>query len=211
VIIIPKKTFFNLDEEKKDRILNAALDEFAEYYYHEASVNRIVERADIAKGSFYQYFQNKKDIFMYLVSWIGEKKIDYMKEILSNIYEVDFFQGLRNLYISGIKFAIDNPRLEAIGNKIFKGGDDSVLKELLNMSKPSSIEFFISLLDKGIEKGEVDSKINVNLVANMLTNLNMSLGEFIYEDGKLDMKDMGVIDEMLYLIENGIKYRVNNK
>lgn len=67
---MPKKTFFRLPEEKKQRILTAAAEEFIEYKdnYDKSSVKRIAERADIAIGSIYKYFYDKNDLFLYLYS-----------------------------------------------------------------------------------------------------------------------------------------------
>jgi hypothetical protein len=55
------QTFSNLPEEKRQRILRIAIDEFADNDYDSASVSRIVARAGIAKGSFYQCFVDKDD------------------------------------------------------------------------------------------------------------------------------------------------------
>ena len=54
---MPKDTFFNLSEEKSTLIEDAALNEFAEHGFDNASINRIVEKADIAKGSFLSIFR----------------------------------------------------------------------------------------------------------------------------------------------------------
>ncbi len=53
---MPQATFFNLPEEKRQKILECALDEFAAHDYDSASVSKIVAKAGIAKGSLYQYF-----------------------------------------------------------------------------------------------------------------------------------------------------------
>jgi AcrR family transcriptional regulator len=50
------------------------LDEFSENDYANVSISRIVARAGIAKGSFYQYFENKEDLYGYLVDVIAETK-----------------------------------------------------------------------------------------------------------------------------------------
>ncbi|MBK7453960.1 MAG: TetR/AcrR family transcriptional regulator [Anaerolineales bacterium] len=60
---MPKQTFLNLPEEKRNFIINAAADEFAEYGFEAASINRIVANSKISKGSFYQYFEDKADVF----------------------------------------------------------------------------------------------------------------------------------------------------
>jgi TetR/AcrR family transcriptional regulator len=53
---MPKQTFFNLPDEKRDLITDVVIDEFADNDYDKVSISRIVQRAGIAKGSFYQYF-----------------------------------------------------------------------------------------------------------------------------------------------------------
>ncbi len=77
---MPKPTFFNLPEEKRKKIVNAAVDEFAEYGFEAASINRIVANSGIAKGSFYQYFKDKQDVFMHLLSVIEQEKMEFFKD-----------------------------------------------------------------------------------------------------------------------------------
>jgi AcrR family transcriptional regulator len=65
---MPKPTFLNLPDAKRDRITELALDEFSTHPYRQASLSRIVARAGIAKGSMYQYFENKLDLYRWLVT-----------------------------------------------------------------------------------------------------------------------------------------------
>lgn len=67
---MPKPLFFSIAQAKQDRIISSALKEFSTHEYHEASINRIVQKAGIARGSFYQYFEDKEDIFFYLFEQI---------------------------------------------------------------------------------------------------------------------------------------------
>lgn len=71
---MPKETFFNLPEEKRQRILDLAIEEFAHHDYQNASISRIVAEASIAKGSFYQYFEDKADLYRYLLNLIFQEK-----------------------------------------------------------------------------------------------------------------------------------------
>lgn len=64
---MPKDTFYRLADEKKQRILQAAYEEFYKNTYSKASINQIVKDADIPRGSFYQYFEDKKDLFLYVI------------------------------------------------------------------------------------------------------------------------------------------------
>jgi AcrR family transcriptional regulator len=65
---MPKQTFFNLPKEKRDRIIAAAKEVFSKNSYEEASINQIVKLAQIPRGSFYQYFADKDDLYGYLSS-----------------------------------------------------------------------------------------------------------------------------------------------
>jgi len=64
---LPKATFYNLDEEKKQNITNVLISEFSQKPYSEVNVKTIVERLGIARGSFYQYFNNLEDSYFYIL------------------------------------------------------------------------------------------------------------------------------------------------
>ena len=63
---MPSSTFFNLPEAKRRKLLDAAEAEFQRVPLSKASINRIIKDADISRGSFYMYFDDKLDLFQYL-------------------------------------------------------------------------------------------------------------------------------------------------
>ena len=58
-----KQTYYNHPKDKKERILKAIISEIDKYDFEDISINRIVHTAKISRGSFYQYFDNKTDLF----------------------------------------------------------------------------------------------------------------------------------------------------
>ena len=64
---MPTQTFFNLAEEKRQRIFNAIYMELKRVSFPEMSINQVVKNAGIPRGSFYQYFENKDDAFDFFV------------------------------------------------------------------------------------------------------------------------------------------------
>jgi AcrR family transcriptional regulator len=86
--------FEALDGEKQQRILNAAMKEFASKGYDDASTNRIVEGAGIAKGLLFHYFKSKKGLFLYLFDRGLRLVTD---EVFKGIdfSEADFFRRLQ--------------------------------------------------------------------------------------------------------------------
>ncbi len=75
----PRATFQNLPEEKRRRIVDLAVEEFSEHPYRQASLSRIVTRAGIAKGSIYQYFDDKLALYRWLfLEEVARRKIAYL-------------------------------------------------------------------------------------------------------------------------------------
>jgi len=64
---MPTKTFFNLKEEKRQRVEKALMHEFGKGSFEQASITNIVNEAKIPRGSFYQYFVDKEDAVTYLI------------------------------------------------------------------------------------------------------------------------------------------------
>jgi AcrR family transcriptional regulator len=67
---VSTETFRRLPEEKRRRILEAAWAEFSTVSFSDASINQIIRRAGIPRGSFYQYFEDKDDLFVYLMEQV---------------------------------------------------------------------------------------------------------------------------------------------
>lgn len=94
---MPKQTFFNLPEEKRETLIQAAKKEFSRVSLYEASISNIVKEADIPRGSFYQYFQDKDDLYFYLLTKLGEEQ---WKKLYTNLkgYDGDLFKSILKLY-----------------------------------------------------------------------------------------------------------------
>ena len=69
---MPHATFFNLPDNKRQRIMDAVWTEFTTVSYADASINHIVQNAGISRGSFYQYFSGKQELFTYVRQTILE-------------------------------------------------------------------------------------------------------------------------------------------
>lgn len=81
---LPTSTFFRLPEEKRRRLLDAAWDEALRVRFAEVSINRIIHRARIPRGSFYQYFSDKEDLVRYLFEGMREYFASLLGELLKN-------------------------------------------------------------------------------------------------------------------------------
>ncbi len=82
---MPTSTFFRLPEEKRQRLLDAAWEEFSRTGFSDASINQIIRNAHIPRGSFYQYFADKKELFWYLLDGIREYFFDIFQDALRDV------------------------------------------------------------------------------------------------------------------------------
>ena len=94
---MPKQTFFNLPEHKKKKLLESAEIEFARVPLFEASIANIIKMAGVSRGSFYQYFEDKDDIYFYLVDEKIKTAIMYFVSLLEK-HNGDLIEALTDMY-----------------------------------------------------------------------------------------------------------------
>ncbi|GKU85162.1 TetR/AcrR family transcriptional regulator [Niallia sp. NCCP-28] len=101
---MPKQTFFHLTQDKQDTLILAAKEEFSRVPLHEASIANIIKSAGIPRGSFYQYFEDKEDLYFYLLSELSKKNnerfISIMKEKEGDLFEtfIESFQFMVKIH-----------------------------------------------------------------------------------------------------------------
>ncbi len=207
---MPSQTFFNLPEEKRTRILDAAIEEFSSKAFNDASVASIIEKAEIPRGSFYQYFTDLKDLYKYLFDIIADKKLIYLNDAMASFHTGDFFEILKKLYMGGLKFAVSEPQLAKIGSKFAQEKED-FRKEIMGTLEGKTSDFYYNLLKSSQQKGEIDPKVDLEMAAHIFTTMNLSLIDYYLTKAKnediLEDTDMlmDIIDKMFYILTHGVK------
>ena len=164
---MPKELFYSIDSEKQSKILEAAMQEFSSQLYVNSSINQIIKQADISRGSFYQYFEDKDDLYYYIIDiTVKNTAYRYIKEFVSkkpedifSVYQAMFDYNLkllsdstyqrffRTLYLSmSYRLQQELKRIfSTIRNEMLQGQ----LKELQQMSgcDPVTFQELMSLLE----------------------------------------------------------------
>lgn len=165
---MPTNTFFNLSEEKKSKIIDAAKKEFERVPIEQVSIKNIVENAEIARGSFYQYFENKEDLFEYIMC----DKIGNIQNKLMKIIEKED-GNIINIFINVYDHLIQVGKMRK-NNKLFKQifenikTSDNLMfikKEEINKKLEQTL---YSLYDKNKEILSIQSEEEFKLVIEML-------------------------------------------
>ena len=209
---MPEQTFFNLPPEKRGKIIEAAMEEFAGHTFKTSSIARIVEAAGIPRGSFYQYFVDLKDLYRYIISVIADRKMDKFSTLAAELHSLDTFAKLRKLYRVGIEFAAENPKMALIGNHFLKESEE-LRVEIVGEYGEKGQEFFRGLLGQGMAQGEIDKSVDIDVASFLMFSMNTALADYylsqLDDKGMLPDPDrwLSLVDRMLYIVENGIRNR----
>ena len=126
--------FLNLEPEKRERILNAAINEFAHKGYKNASTNEMVKEAGISKGLIFHYFKNKKQLYFFLY--------DYLMEIMEKEYfqklwldEKDFLKKMRMAALTKLELFRKYPLIFKFFLTAYSETDDEVRNEVAHRNQ----------------------------------------------------------------------------
>ena len=115
---MPTERFYRLPEAKKRTIREAAIKEFARVPFEKASINQIIQNADISRGSFYTYFEDKQDV----VRYIFEDNARQLKECCEEELERndgDFFGMLEWLFEFTIRKLEESKEMVEVVKNVF--------------------------------------------------------------------------------------------
>ena len=210
---MPKQTFLNLPEEKRTVIIDAAIDEFAQYGLENASTNRIVANSGISKGSFYQYFEDKQDVFMYLLTVLEHEKMEYFKGKHPPSMNMDTFQYFRWMIKEGMEFNTSNPRLTQAITRVMIG-EGMYFGNTFADNRQKSLQALKIMIEQAIERGEVDPSVDVDLAVMVMETWSNTISTYVLNEGlkqknimkwMRSAKTQEMIDKLLYVMEYGLR------
>ena len=142
---MPSKTFLNLPKEKKVKFIKKSLLEFSTHRLKDASINRIVKSCDIARGSFYQYFNDIFDLYYYIFE-VSREKFDaaFSKSIEKN---KDLRKAFIDYYDTIIDYSTKRSNIKYFEN-VFRDMTLVSIKEDFSKNKKEIIGEIVSNIDK---------------------------------------------------------------
>ncbi len=198
---MPTQTFDNLSEEKKKKIFDAAVLEFSTRRFSEASINQIIKTAEIARGSFYQYFQDKEDIYLYMITEIGKEKMKVIGRTEELNPDADFFEIYMRMFKEGLQWARTNPDYYRVG-MLMELDDSQFLLKFREMSA-EGMKSLVTLIERDKQRGLIKLEVDSQLVVEMLYVLNMNLLMDDFKSGTEESMAKRFID-MVDIIRGGI-------
>ena len=219
---MPKPTFEKLPDSKRASFLKGFLEEFAAKNYDKASVSVVVRKLNIAKGSVYQYFENKLDLYLYLKSLCEMTKMQYVLGIKRASYAT-FWEYYRAQYEAGIQFDLEHPLESQFLYRIGEQESSDVLKDVMKEWKQQAIQAYIVVIQAEIDQGNFRKDLSAAAMTYFLVSVSLGIGDVLRDRYSIDFDEnikegkplfaldkralMEAVDEQIVLLKGALDYK----
>lgn len=185
---MPTERFFRLPKEKAETIRQAAIVEFKRVSPEEASINKIIQNADISRGSFYTYFQDKYDLLQWLMEdGIKSYQSFYLTELQKN--GGDIWDVFDRVFEDTIRWALEEGLIEIVKNMLnsgffrtmFPGGQRNCPPE---RARKDALEYLYPYVNQKI--CPISPEAFSDLMEMHAMSLMLSVKEFLLENHSLE-------------------------
>ena len=199
---MPKETFINLPEAKKEKITNAILKEFARETFNKASISNIIKEAEIPRGSFYQYFEDKEDAIRYIIDSFLENE---QKELLGFLVESkgDIFETSLRLFERLVEKSEEKEKLKLYKNILEESRKNNISIFNKNSREKNIREDFIKYIN--VDNFDIKSKEDIKDIVKLLmiltrnTTINVISKKIEKEEGKKELlKQFEILKRGIY-------------
>ncbi|MGN1195708.1 MAG: TetR/AcrR family transcriptional regulator [Acutalibacteraceae bacterium] len=209
-----KPTFDNIPEEKRKKILDVAVNEFANNGFENANINTIAKKADVSVGSLYKYFDTKADLFLTSVDY----GVSSLEKILAQVVslEEDVMVKLEKLVRAAISYSRENAVMIKLYNEFTTESNSDLGEKLAERMESITSDAYRKAIIKGQIDGEIRTDIDPGMAALMVDNMLMNL-QFsyactyygrrlsIYAGKDIFEKDDFVVENVLRFIKSALK------
>lgn len=208
-----KPTFAKIPTAKQERILDAAIKEFASNGYNATSINVIAKKADISIGSMYSYFESKENLFMTLLD-IG---YHYLNQALEEVIAMEgsLFDRLRKMISVSIEYSQKYHEVNQIYIDLSTEGLSHLSRHMSLKMESSTAAVYHNLIDQGKKEGifrkEMDTAVASFCIDNVIMMTQFSFASDYYKErmkiyaGNDNVLNTEVLaDKILDFLKNGL-------
>lgn len=209
---MPTQTFLALASAKRTRIVEEAISEFSERTYGEASLSAIVRRLGIAKGSIYQYFADKRDLYCWLVTEeVPRRKQAYSSEPAATA-RADFWERLRWRVERGIAFLVEHPRLARLTAASADPSADPEIRGLHRAVCEESYRDLRAFIAEGVKAGALPRATDLTLATSVVTAvIGPGLTDIILRELGAELHQVLSDDELRNRIDTRMRKKLARK
>ncbi len=201
---MPSQTFLNLSPEKQERILTAAVKEFGQRNVQEANLSNIVADAGISRGSLYQYFPNKEDMYVFVFDTLRARRSEKVRPAFALYKKAPFIEFFEDFYLRDSEYLLQHPTHIELGKQLY-GHSKGVSYGLIIQLQTRYKELFLVAIEFDKERGLIDQKIDTSALADLCVHLVTDVFIFQSIANRLSMQNIrDHVKKTLYIIQRGI-------
>jgi AcrR family transcriptional regulator len=181
-----KETFTRLPPEKQERILQAFLIEFLHNDFENASLSKVVEQLNIAKGSVYQYFGSKLELYQSLQKLCQAEKMHYVMGI-DRASQASFWDWYRALFEAGIRFDLERPQHSQF---LYRSGQDRSnpqLSQIRDETFRNSVAMFAEIIAREQQAGQISQRFPPAFISLTMVSQSLALRDYLEVFLRIDL------------------------
>lgn len=211
-----KDAFEKLSEEKRERILRVAREEFADNGFENTSIQQIAKKSCISVGSVYKYFENKEMLFNFVV----QDGLSLLEELLLGLASSreDIIVKAEKIIRALLRFSREKPELIKLYCSLTTGGNSEFLNELSQRIEAVSASIYTQAISLAQETGDVREGINPAYFAFLLDSIFMMLQFstacpyykerfFIYTGRQAPESDEQIVEQTLLFLKAAFNFK----
>lgn len=167
------KLFLKIPEEKRMRVIDAAILEFATHGYENSNTNKIAKNAHISVGSLFQYFENKEDLFLTVVKHCTQLLSDTFAEVV--IEGDSFFVTIEKILHKIIQVSHENPNIMKLYFEMSSPSKAQIIRKTVNNLEGYSYNLYCLIIRKGLKQGIIREDCDLHIFPFLLDNLFIML------------------------------------
>ena len=166
---MPTVTWARVDPARRAAIIEAAEDEFGAHGFSRGSLNVIARRAGVAKGSLFQYFADKRDLYAFTTDIASQRVRAYMEDL---IREVDpsrpFFEFLTDMLDGWVAYYAEHPHERALHAAVTLEVDTEARGSVRNVSNRHYLEVLRPLVHGAQVRGDLRADADTDALLSLL-------------------------------------------
>lgn len=160
---------FGKNFEHEQKLFAAAIQEFSEFGYSKASINRILEKAGMSKGQFYHHFKNKEGLYLALVEALIGTKREFLQNIMqATTAQNDIYSIFQARMTYELAFAREYPAMNRFAESLEREKGNGVYKKAAEQFSLNNDDLLNALIELAYEKGDFRKDIPLEFVKPLL-------------------------------------------
>ncbi|WP_326910994.1 TetR/AcrR family transcriptional regulator [Sedimentibacter sp. MB31-C6] len=194
--------------EKRTELLEAALDEFSVKKYEEASLNNIIKKASISKGTFYYHYKDKQELYLYLLESSVKTKWEFINNHFKESIEIkkdDIFEKFKLQARIGAEFAALYPKYHNLSKMLAKEKGNEIYNIAKIQLSGDSVNPLKKMIESAIGDGNFRDDIPSDFILKIISYMFSNFDEIFSNEEDLEINNIiKNLDYYVDFIKNGL-------